>query len=161
MQRQLLSACEEPVGTRKFLIANTSSLMCVDDTPFFVVSPQNHYHGRRISCLPWLSFYGLAGDSMHNMKFTLILIPASGPIVSFKFSLLCTNSSKTLPWPISTAVARKPRAASSPVKSTSPQASSTPSVPPATAPPKNASPPANSKSSSPSSANHKTISPKH
>ena len=41
------------------------------------------------------SFYGLAGDSMHNMNLSLILIPALGPIVSFKFSLLCTNSSKT------------------------------------------------------------------
>ena len=65
--------------------------MCVDDIPFFAVFPPSHYHGRRISCLPWLSFYGLAGDSVHNMKFTLILIPALGPIVSFKFSLLCTN----------------------------------------------------------------------
>ena len=101
------------------------------------------------------SFYGLAGDSMHNMNFSLILIPASGPIVSFKFSILCTSSSRTLPWPISTAVARKLRAASSPAKSTSPQDSSTPSAPPATAPPKNASPPANSKSSSPSSASHR------
>ena len=100
-------------------------------------------------------FYCFAGDSMHNMNLSLILIPASGPIVSFKFSILCTSSSKTLPWPISTAVARRPQAASSPVKSTSPQDSSTPSAPPATAPPKNASPPANSKSSSPSSANPK------
>ena len=104
-------------------------------------------------CLPWFSFYGLAGDSMHNMNLSLILIPALGPVVSFKFSLLCTSSSKTLLWPISLTVARRPRAASSPAKSTSPQASSTPSVPPATAPPKNASPPTNSKSSSPSSAN--------
>lgn len=27
-------------------------------------------------CLPWFSFYGLAGDSMHNMNLSLILIPA-------------------------------------------------------------------------------------
>jgi len=26
--------------------------------------------------LPWLSFYGLAGDSVHNIKYTLIPIPA-------------------------------------------------------------------------------------
>ena len=78
-----------------------------------------------------VSFYGLAGDSMHNMKFSLDLIPALGPIVSFKLSILCTSTSKTLPWPISTAVARRPRAASSPAKSTSPPASSHPSAPPA------------------------------
>lgn len=99
------------------------------------------------------SFYGLAGDSMHNMNFSLILIPASGPIVSFKFSILCTSSSKTLPWPISTAVARRPQAASSPVKSPSPPASSMPSAPPATPAPAKSSPQNKSKSSSPSSAN--------
>lgn len=58
-----------------------------------------------IYILPWLenyilavaSFYGLAGDSMHNMNLSLDLIPALGPIVSFKFSLLCiTNSNKTV-----------------------------------------------------------------
>ena len=101
-----------------------------------------------------VSFYGLAGDSMHNMKFSLDLIPALGPIVSFKLSILCTSTSKTLPWPILMAVAtlhkasaegacslcrakatspkvRRPRAASSPAKSPSPPASSHPSAPPA------------------------------
>ena len=78
-----------------------------------------------------VSFYGLAGDSMHNMKFSLDLIPALGPIVSFKLSILCTSSSKTLLWPILMTVARKPRADSSPAKSISPPASSHPSAPPA------------------------------
>ena len=47
------------------------------------------------------SFYGLAGDSMHNMNLSLILIPALGPIVSFKFQILCTSTSKIWLWPIS------------------------------------------------------------
>lgn len=101
-----------------------------------------------------VSFYGLAGDSMHNMKFSLDLIPASGPIVSFIFSLLSiTNSSKTLPWPISPTTARKPRANASPTKSIQTNPSSPPSKPPATPAPAKSSPQNKSKSSSPSSAN--------
>ena len=46
--------------------------------------------GYLASVLSAVAVFGvLAGDSVHNMKFTLILIPALGPIVSFKFSLLC------------------------------------------------------------------------
>ena len=30
--------------------------------------------------MPWLSFYGLVGDSMHELKFSLNLIPAFGQL---------------------------------------------------------------------------------
>lgn len=112
-------------------------------------------------CLPWFSFYGLAGDSMHNMNLSLILIPASGPIVSFKFSLLCiTNQSKTLLRPISPTTARKPQANASPTKSIPTNPSSPPSKPPATPAPAKSSPQNKSKSSSPSSANPESPPPK-
>ena len=104
--------------------------------------------------LTWLSFYSLAGDSMHNMNFSLILIPALGSIVSFKFSLLCiTNQNKTLPWPTSPTIAGRVRANTSLTKSIPTNPSWPPFKPPATPAPVKSSPQNNSKSSTPSSAN--------
>ena len=42
-------------------------------------------------------FYGLAGDSMHNMNFNSGFDSQAGTNVSFKYSLLCiTNQSKSV-----------------------------------------------------------------
>ena len=41
-------------------------------------------------------FYCLAGDSMHNMNFNSGPDSQVGPIVSLKFSLLCTSFSRTV-----------------------------------------------------------------